>query len=497
MDVLKNYGVDNTAYKLKREVFDQLPIPFLVHIESAKLSHDLFAPVYAVHPDSLELYNPETQKNEIWNIERVDKKYKGTVMILQADEHVGETEYDKNRQHERRSSILNNIILFCLPLLTLITCTGAIINHATTSIIAPIAFTLLTLGGCIITLLLLWQEIDQHNPALKQICQSGKTINCAAILNSKAAKIAGLSWSSIGFTYFMGTLLLLLTNGISNPAILQLLSWINVLALPYTIFSIYYQWKVAKQWCLLCLVVQGLLLLQFTVSLTGGLHSLMPIEQITTQYYITAFSCFAIIFIVVQLLIPAFEKAKKVKSNTIELQRLKHNPDIFQSLLTKQKAIDKTTDGLGIKLGNPHGKYKLVKVCNPYCAPCAKAHPLIEELLKNNQDIQVQIIFSVSEDNDDIKTPVVKHLLAIADKNDESITKKALDDWYMAENKDYPVFANRYSNVPVYEKQQKAIKKMSDWCNDMKITATPTFFVNGYQLPSIYSARDLKYFLTV
>ncbi|HEY2722735.1 MAG TPA: hypothetical protein VGI82_13465 [Chitinophagaceae bacterium] len=40
-----------------------------------------------------------------------------------------------------------------------------------------------------------------------------------------------------------------------------MISWLNIFALPYTLFSVYYQWKVAKQWCILCLAVQGLLLL--------------------------------------------------------------------------------------------------------------------------------------------------------------------------------------------------------------------------------------------
>ncbi len=36
---------------------------------------------------------------------------------------------------------------------------------------------------------------------------------------------------------------------------------------------------------------------------------------------------------------------------------------------------------------------------------------------------------------------------------------------------------------------------MSKWCNDNGIVATPTYFVNGRQLPAIYSIEDLKYLL--
>ena len=51
-----------------------------------------------------------------------------------------------------------------------------------------------------------------------------------------------------------------------------LLLGINILALPYTIFSVYYQWRVAKQWCVLCLVVQGLLILGVANLILGDFY---------------------------------------------------------------------------------------------------------------------------------------------------------------------------------------------------------------------------------
>jgi len=44
-------------------------------------------------------------------------------------------------------------------------------------------------------------------------------------------------------------------------------------------------------------------------------------------------------------------------------------------------------------------------------------------------------------------------------------------------------------------KQDHKLKAMSTWCKDMDIAATPTYFLNGYQLPDAYSVEDLEYFL--
>lgn len=494
MDVFKNYGVENDAYKLRTDHFDQLPTPFVAHINAEKLRHELFAPVLRVNKDYLEIYNPETRKKEIWPIERFQKVYKGTVLALEPNEHSGEKEYAKNLKEEKRRLAIHNIIVVIPFILTAISCAASLFSAAAASTIAPIVFTTLTFAGSIVCTLLLWYEIDEHNPALKQICQAGKKVNCSSILGSKASKIFGISWGSIGAVYFMGILLALLTNGITNPAILQLAAWINILALPYIFFSIYYQWKVAKQWCILCLLVQGILFLQFFTALVGGFPLLIEMQALTPQSYLTFLSCFGVIFIMILLLIPAMEKAKQARQKTIELQRLKHNPQIFNALLYKQRTIERSTEGLGIILGNPQAKYRLVKVCNPYCGPCAAAHPVMEELLQNNEDVQVQIIFTATDDENDYRAPVIKHLLAIANKQDEPTTKKALDDWYLSADKNYAAFAAKYPDTPALEEQRNSIKAMREWCDAIGISFTPTFFLNERELPNIYSVTDLKYF---
>ena len=40
------------------------------------------------------------------------------------------------------------------------------------------------------------------------------------------------------------------------------------------------------------------------------------------------------------------------------------------------------------------------------------------------------------------------------------------------------------------------IAAMNDWCHQTEIAFTPTFFINGYQLPPIYKIKDLDYLLT-
>jgi protein-disulfide isomerase len=133
------------------------------------------------------------------------------------------------------------------------------------------------------------------------------------------------------------------------------------------------------------------------------------------------------------------------------------------------------------------------------CGPCAKAHPAIEEILANNEDVKVQMIFTANDDEKDIKAKPVKHLMALAEKENAELIHVALDDWYSPEKKDsasavdrYDVFAAKYSLNGGIQKQGKKLEAMSEWCKEIKIEFTPTFFVNGYQLPEVYKIEDVQ-----
>lgn len=192
---------------------------------------------------------------------------------------------------------------------------------------------------------------------------------------------------------------------------------------------------------------------------------------------------------------PLLKENKNLETGNFASGRFKNDPEVFKALLEKQKKIAINPDGLGIRLGNPAAENTIIKVCNPYCGPCAKAHPVIDELLAKNNNLKVQIIFTAEGDEKDLKTKPVRHLMALNEKKSRQLIQEALDDWYMAEEKDYDSFANKYILNGELEKQDEKLKAMKKWCDEVKIEFTPTIFVNGYQLPKQYKIEELKYFL--
>jgi uncharacterized membrane protein len=507
-DVLTLHGVENISIKSTVNKLAELPLPCIALIKNDANHGTSFTVINSVNNNTISYYQPEKNQWEDISKEKFEEKWPSKIILLaDAEAANGEKDYITKRLEEKRLNVAKYATWIALPLLVIIATLLASLKYGAIAGF-PILFTILTLFGSLVSGLLLWFELDQYNPVLQQICSAGKKVNCGAILNSKASKIIGISWSAIGFTYFTGGILTLLFAGITNTLALFILAWFNLFAIPYVFFSIYYQWRIAKQWCLLCLCVQGILVLQLVTAFIAKWYIAAPVNTVfSSEIIIPLVFAYIVPFIMINLLLPAYRSKKESKRNKTELQRIKHNPQIFEALLAKQKLMTESSDGLGIILGNPNATHKIIKVCNPYCGPCAIAHQPMEELLHSNPNLQIQILFTASNSESDRIAPTVKHLLALSERG-EATTRMALDDWYMADKKDYNTFAVKYPMNGELKLQDAKVEAMKKWCDKVRIDFTPTFFVsmppseNGqptefYQLPQMYNVADLKYFLSV
>lgn len=492
-DVLKKYGIGNLSAKINISEVYKLTQPFISHV---KIDGKEYFVITSVKLNYIFYLHPITNEQIKETINNFDKIFTGVILIGERSEVFGEKNYKKNRLIERKKVFSNLLAILTFPIIAIFVCLSILFKEGMQSILVIIYF-LLYLIGAFVGILLLWHEIDSHNPTLQKICSSGKKVNCSAILHSKASKIFGISWSVIGFTYFAGSFLALLLVNLHHLPTLTILSWLAIFAIPYIVYSIYYQGKIAQQWCVLCLIIQSIFFLQFIIVLLGGWYANVFQSQIAFFDILRVTLFFIIPFFIISILLPALQKAKESRGGKMELLRLKHNPQIFQGLLSKQKEITESTEGIGITLGKTDARYKLIKVCNPYCGPCIAAHPIIEELIENNPEIQLQIIFSSFDNEYEPGAKPAKHLLAIHEKGNSSEIKQALNDWYMPDEMDYTAFATKYPLNQELQNQGEKMKAMRRWCDKTEIDFTPTFFLNGHQLPQIYSVHDLKYFLSV
>lgn len=257
-DSLNKWNISNGAGKIAPNKIEELPTPFIAYTRN--IEHPL-AIVTDVTDTTIQFYQKNYNKPITETKDNFLKTWDGVYLIAEPNENSGEHNYEINKRKALINSLIPVVGFFGVVLLSFLLLNDSISNAIASAALYNAGIYLqyfILLTGVLVTSLLLWYEIDKSNPLLQKVCTGIAKGNCNKILSGKQAKIfSWLSWSEVGFFFFTAALLLLLFAKNS----IGVVAWLNILVLPYIVFSIYYQWRVAKQWCVLCLAVQALLLL--------------------------------------------------------------------------------------------------------------------------------------------------------------------------------------------------------------------------------------------
>ncbi|WP_208111036.1 cysteine peptidase family C39 domain-containing protein [Pedobacter duraquae] len=483
-DCLTEWSLPNQSYNITKDDYDpaDLEYPFIAH---SRVDGGYFMVVHNI-ADKQVTYSDEQSQKAIFSETEFLKKWSGIALHATPNQKSGEENY----QRKITSSFINKLMapaLFTVFLATIILS----FDYPTLKLgyISLLTFKLLGLG---VSILLLIHSIDTNNPLVQNLCSLGNKNNCNAILKSDAAKLLSwLSWSEIGFFYFAGSALVLL----ALPGSLPILAWLNVCAMPYTVYSIGYQYT-NKNWCVLCCTIQAILGMELLTNLTinPGIYSLnSAVPDIKTALTLT--TCFSIPILTWFFIKPFLLRMAQYIPLKQQLKKFKYNSDLFNQVLTSQPCYAVPDELMPIVLGNPDATTIITMVSNPFCGPCAKAHQTIDEWLKVRTDIKLKIIFTTADHDDDLQTKVARHVSALSFLNDASLLEKALNDWYKQGSKKFEQWAAAYP-IDYSEEMSLITKKQKAWCNLTEIIYTPTILVNGYKLPEPYRLEDIKYLLT-
>jgi len=276
--------------------------------------------------------------------------------------------------------------------------------------------------------------------------------------------------------YFVGGVIIALIG--PSP----LLGWLAFSALPYTLFSVYYQARVARIWCPLCLGVQVVFITEAAWGATG---TLLPVS--TTQVFATLLA-FALAALGWLLLRPVLESAQKQRGDHQELMAFKRNPILFDTLLHEQDAIPVLPSHLRpVWLGNSDGNHILTIVTNPYCGPCKQQHEDLRVLLSQSSAIKARLIFFAGETASDKVTQLAQHLLAL----DSDRVHDALTAWFAQTQFNYDTWAQQFPLPADSDDALSTAIEHGRWCWSVGVTATPTTFFDDYRLPVHYDLTDL------
>ncbi len=496
-DVLNAFKIENNGFKIAFEDLNEMEFPFITHSIG---KGGEFLVITKIKDGKVYFANEKPTIQKI-SLDKFKNLFSGVVLYVEPNA----IETLKINKLSYYFSALKYPALFTISILLL-----GLTLFFNTNFTANISWQVVMLLifktiGLITAKLLLIQSIDRNNPLVQVLCGGDQDQNCNAILSSKAAKVPikfgknVLSWSEVGFFYFAGTWLLLLFGG--NSALKwQALIFLNIISLPYTFYSIYFQAFIAKQWCRLCSTVQIVLWLEFFSLIlynhnNVGINTFLTVANFNNASAVTALlTCLISPILLWALLKPILLKVQQTEPLKKQLHKFKYNAELFNKLLTAKPKIVQPAAEWSIVLGNPEATQVITMVTNPYCQPCAKAHQLLDELLQMQTGVQARIVFTADNTDNDVKTPVSRHFMALNTLADKTIVEKALHSWYAQEQKNYNDWAKAYptaNNINVFDRMEK----QKAWCKIAEVAATPTILINGYPLPDFYQLPDLKYML--
>ncbi|WP_422107409.1 vitamin K epoxide reductase family protein [Winogradskyella sp.] len=475
--VLNHFGIPNAAVRLPVEpqILKELTPVFIAQIQSEN-SKDLV--MVRKHAEAYEITYEEGRKENVSKAEFL-QKFLGIVVVVEKESSAVDTVPKQNFKDYMLVFIVLALLFF------------QFLAHQPS--FGSSVYLLLSFFGGVISFVIFKQEQGEATIIGDAFCNSSdEKKDCNSVLNSKGANIfKNFKLSDICIIYFIGSMVCIYLFQILNISY-SLLYTISFLALPVTLYSIYYQKFIVKNWCALCLAIVAILWAQagsvflnsdfeFSIGFNDGLIALIT-------YLSTVF-----IWNYISRLIKSRKELFDLK---IENLRFKKNFDLFKSALLSSDAVDTHIPIKNeMKFGNSESQLKIVVVTNPFCGHCKAVHTLIEDILeKHNEAVEITVRFNVNIDQKDSQVvAITSRIIELYDVSGDKTCLNAMHDIYGELKAE--AWIEKWGTCENLDKSHDILQKSRDWCSSKALNFTPAILINGRAYPKAYNRPDLIYFI--
>ena len=236
--MMNNYKISNSAICVEDKSVDifSLPLPFVAVVNTE------FLIINQVTEKAVNIIN---KTNVNISLKSFLRRWSGVALIISKNDQSQEKKYRHNRIYELFNKLVNILIFLFLIIL----CSLLLFYNQINKSISIILLLIINSIGAYITYLLLKKELNMHSEFIDKICGFYRNSSCNNSLKSTTNPLFNyFSLSELGFSYFISNICLILIS----PINILWLSFINLLTLPFSLWSIFYQKYIAKQWCILC-----------------------------------------------------------------------------------------------------------------------------------------------------------------------------------------------------------------------------------------------------
>lgn len=405
--------------------------------------------------------------------------WSGVTVLLQADETSAEPDYadHKQRQAQETAEKTIAIVLGGMAVLAMLFLNGLQWIH--------LALVGLSSIGLYLSWLLLNLHTHSESKAATKICSLFK--GKSSCVESRFLVLDRYDLSELGIVFFGCNLLLSL---FSPLFIISPLSVVTLAAIPFTLWSIGYQRFHQHKWCPLCLMVQGVVWLQFAAfcfeGTFVGLHldtTFILATIVLTASYILATYC-------VHRGYASHLRLRETETRLNEANKLKFEPKVWSAMSQSLQARAASSENSLLVFGSYESDKPTITVLgNPLCSPCARMHHRLQTLL--NAGFTIEYVYSYFlKDYEHLNRQIITSYLKEGAEN----TWASLNRWYRNNPSPAKQF---YEDTGITASEREAVDtellRHEQWVERTGIHATPFILVNGYELPPHYQIEDLLY----
>ncbi len=466
-DSLDMLSIECLAVKVPKQQFEELPDLFLaVYKQEMVLVSKKDASV------SIQ-FEKGTKRKLSFNEFLTD--WNGVVLAIESTNQINN--YNKSIDKKWFSYILLFTVLILLSVVfNVYSLTAALV--LSTSLI-----------GLIISVLIVQEKFGIANVMVSKFCNASPNISCDSVIKSNRSNInKWINFSDLPLLFFAISTMSILIQPMDSSIIIGFLSF---LSLPIIFYSIWVQKFQLKKWCLLCLVVSFVILIQ---GLVFGFESQHFTNIFTLHFFEFLFS--TLLFTSLWLFIkPVLSSKIKGEKEVNELKKFKRNYGLFNFLTKEIPALDGFEKLEGLRFGNVNSDVQLTIIISPSCGYCHKVFEEAFELVsKFPKRIFLKVLFNINpENNQNQYKTVVENLLTIHNLNPEK-AEEAIIDWHI-KKMELAEWKNKWMVEFIDMKANHQIQLQYDWCLKNQFNYTPVKMVNDKQFPNAYEISELKCFL--
>ena len=469
-DTLSFFKINNYAASLSKDEISKLPEYFVAYL-NVELSEPT---MFFIKNESENLYKLQSKNdNEIIDKKELENRWRDIILLAEAQE-----EY-KEKTIAKTSATTISIAFSTIFL--------GLVYYFSSSLIFTL-FSLLPIIGLLLSIEALKTELGIESKISQSFCNVIPNADCGQVINSTKNKwLQKIKISDISFWFFTSQLLAIFVFSVAQlPSQFFSIMMIGLaLSLPMTLYSIYFQYKIEKKWCPICLSIIGIVYLEFAflLFLHNGFYA-------NTASLVLFTSIFSLIAGLVYLLKPIFLEKKDISEKYIKQLRFSRNYEVFKNTLLKSET--QFFDKEYIVLGNRESKHKIFIVTSPFCGYCKDAHHVLDNICHRfGNDVGISIRFNFDENS--TNKNLFLRLAEIYETKGDTDFMIALKNWF--ENKNLDNWLNKFGNFENTDGIENKLIEITNENKEKGLNFTPNIFLNQSDYPKQYERENLEYFI--